>query len=186
MKVETTPIADLLVLTPEVFADERGYFFESYSTRTLEALGIKDEPTQMNQSFSKAGVLRGLHFQAPPFAQSKLVRCISGKLFDVAVDIRTGSPTLGKWYGLELSAENKKILYIPQGFAHGFLALTDCEMLYTCGNAHYEKSAEGGLRYNDLEINIAWPITTTPIVHERDLDFPSLSELKSPFTFASS
>lgn len=183
MKVEKTPIVDLLILEPDVFADDRGYFFESYSTRTLAALGVKDELAQMNQSFSKAGVLRGLHFQMPPFTQSKLVRCVRGVLFDVAVDLRVGSPSFGKWYGVELSAENKLMLYIPRGLAHGFLALADCEMLYTCGFAHYEKSAEGGLLYNDPNLNIAWPLTTAPNVHERDLAFPKLREFVSPFVF---
>lgn len=181
MIATATSIAGLLVLEPRVFADERGHFFEAYSQRALAESGVTESFVQMNQSFSKAGVLRGMHFQAPPFAQSKLVRCISGKLFDVAVDLRVGSPTFGQWFGVELSEENKKMLYVPAGFAHGFYALTDCEMLYLCGHSGYNKESEGGLRFDDPAIGIAWPLSGEPNCNERDRTWPLLKELRSPF-----
>jgi dTDP-4-dehydrorhamnose 3,5-epimerase len=183
MKTTATGIPGLLIVEPQVFNDERGFFFEAYSAAKFVALGIEPGVTQINQSFSKPGVLRGLHFQSPPHDQTKLVRCISGRLFDVAVDIRRGSPTYGKWFGLELSAENKKMLYVPSGFAHGFSALTDCELLYLCGKSGYDKASEGGLRYNDPEVGIVWPFDGQPLVNQRDASFPTLAELKTPFVY---
>jgi dTDP-4-dehydrorhamnose 3,5-epimerase len=184
MKVLETGIPGLHVIEPAVFEDERGHFFETFSKEKLAAHGIDADVAQINHSFSKKGVLRGLHFQAPPAAQSKLVRCVRGSLYDVAVDIRTGSPTYGKWFGLELSAENKRMLYIPAGFAHGFYALTDCELNYCCGGAGYAKAAEGGLRYDCADTAIAWPLEGAPLVNERDRTYPTLATLASPFVYA--
>lgn len=182
-KIETG-IHGLYVIEPRVFTDERGHFFETHNAKTFKALGIEAGITQINQSQSKKGVLRGLHLQAPPHDQSKLVRCIRGSIFDVAVDVRKGSPTFGKWFGLELSAENKKMLYVPTGFAHGFLSLEDSEMLYLCGNGAYDKASEGGVRWNDASVNIAWPtLDVAMIVNERDATWPDLSEATTPFVF---
>jgi len=183
MKTTVTGLPGLLVVEPDVFADERGFFFEAHSAAKFAVLGIEPGVQQINQSFSKQGVLRGLHFQAPPADQTKLIRCVSGRLYDVAVDIRAGSPTFGKWYGLELSAENKKMLYVPSGFAHGFLALTDCELLYLCGRSGYDKNAEGGLVWNDPAVGIVWPLDGSPLVNARDASFPGLDALKTPFVF---
>jgi len=183
MKTTETGIPGLLIVEPQVFTDERGFFFQAHSAAEFATLGIEPGVIQINQSFSKPGVLRGLHFQAPPHDQTKLVRCISGRLFDVAVDIRRGSPTYGKWFGLELSAENKKMLYVPSGFAHGFAALTDCELLYLCGRSGYDKSSEGGLRYNDPEVGIVWPYPGPLLVNARDQAFPTLATLDTPFVW---
>ncbi len=183
MKTTETGIPGLLVVEPEVFGDERGWFMEAHSAPKFAALGIEPGVAQINQSFSTAGVLRGLHFQVPPHDQTKLVRCVRGRLFDVAVDIRRGSPSYGKWFGLELSAENKKMLYVPSGFAHGFCALTDCEMIYLCGRSTYDKASEGGLVWNDPAVGIVWPLTAAPQVNQRDASFPKLADLNSPFVF---
>ncbi len=184
MKITETGIPGLLVLEPQVFGDERGWFMEAHHAGKFAELGIEPGVAQINQSFSTAGVLRGLHFQLPPHDQTKLVRCIRGRLFDVAVDIRRGSPTLGRWFGLELSAENKKMLYVPSGFAHGFYAVTDCELLYLCGRANYNKAAEGGLRYDDPAVGIVWPCAgREPQVNARDAAFPTLDRLATPFVF---
>ncbi|KPJ85887.1 hypothetical protein AMJ57_01380 [Parcubacteria bacterium SG8_24] len=178
-----TDIPDLVILEPQVFSDERGFFFEAHSAPKFEALGIEPGIVQINQSFSRRGVLRGLHFQAPPHDQTKLVRCISGRLWDVAVDIRRGSPTYGRWFGLELSPENRRMLYVPSGFAHGFCALEDCELLYLCGRSGYHKESEGGLRFDDPGLGIAWPLDGPPDANDRDRSYPTLSELESPFVF---
>lgn len=176
-----TGIDGLFVLEPTVFTDDRGHFFEAYSRERFQELGILDEQVQVNQSFSQAGVLRGLHFQAPPAGQSKLVRAVAGRIFDVAVDLRRGSPTFGRWYGVELSDENHRMLYIPKGFAHGFYAITACRMVYHCGHAGYQKDAEGGLRYDDPDVGIVWPFDGSPLVNERDASYPTLRDLRSPF-----
>lgn len=187
MKITETGIPGLVVVEPQVFGDDRGFFFEAHSAEKLAKLGIEPGVVQINQSSSKKGVLRGLHFQAPPFEQTKLVRCVRGSLWDVAVDIRRGSPTFGKWFGLELSDENKKMLYVPAGFAHGFYSLTDgCELLYLVGKSGYAKAAEGGVRYDDPAINIAWPFPEdagAPNVNERDRTFPLITAENTPFVF---
>lgn len=183
MKRIETGIPGLAIIEPQVFGDARGFFFEAYSASKFERLGIEPGVTQINQSFSAAGIVRGLHFQAPPQDQSKLVRCISGSLFDVAVDIRRGSPTYGKWFGVELSAENKRMLFVPSGFAHGFCALTDCELLYLCGIFGYDKASEGGLRYNDPSIGIEWPYDGELSGNERDLSFPDFDTFDTPFSY---
>jgi dTDP-4-dehydrorhamnose 3,5-epimerase len=184
MKKIETGIPGLFVIEPQVFADDRGYFFEAFSAPKLEALGVEPGVLQINQSSSKKGVLRGLHFQAPPFGQTKLVRCSRGRLHDVAVDIRRGSPTFGKWFGIELSEENKKMLYVPVGFAHGFYSLTEgCELLYLVGKSGYAKTAEGGVRFDDPAVAIEWPLEGAPLVNERDRTWPLISEATTPFVY---
>lgn len=178
MKIIETGIEGLLVVEPTVFEDERGWFQEAFSAPKLKEYDFQDSVIQANHSFSRAGVLRGLHFQRTPHEQSKIVRCLRGRLFDVAVDIRFGSVTYGQWFGLELSGENRKALIVPRGFAHGFYAIDDCELFYLCGNAAYSKESEGGLRFDDPELSIDWPLSGQPLVNERDRQFPVLSELK--------
>ena len=159
MKVTSLSIPDLLLIEPQVFGDERGFFFESFNQNEFEkALGHKINFVQDNHSKSVKGVLRGLHYQLPPKAQGKLVRVIHGEVFDVAVDIRKSSPTFGKWVGEILSADNKKQMWIPKGFAHGFVTLTDtAEFLYKTTD-FYSKEHEQAIRWNDETIGIQWPI----------------------------
>ena len=155
--VESCEIEGLKVITPKVFGDSRGYFFESYNKNDFVNAGITCEFVQDNQSSSKRGVLRGLHFQKN-FPQDKLVRCINGEVFDVAVDLRRDSKTFGKWFGVVLSAENKKQFFIPKGFAHGFLVLSDyAEFAYKCSD-FYHPDDEGGLIWNDPDIGVEWPL----------------------------
>lgn len=156
IKVSKAPIEGLYIIEPAVHGDERGYFMETYSKRDMLEAGLDLDFVQDNQSMSVKGVLRGLHFQKE-FPQGKLVRVIKGKVFDVAVDLRKGSSTYGKWFGVELSEENKKQFYIPEGFAHGFLVLSDvAEFCYKCTD-FYHPGDEGGLAWNDPEIGIQWP-----------------------------
>ncbi len=156
IKVTKCDIDGLVVIEPTVHGDERGYFMETYSQRDMAEAGLNMVFVQDNQSRSAKGVLRGLHFQKN-YPQGKLVRVIKGKVFDVAVDLRKGSKTYGKWYGVELSEENKKQFYIPEGFAHGFLVLSDvAEFCYKCTD-FYHPNDEGGLAWNDPDINIKWP-----------------------------
>jgi dTDP-4-dehydrorhamnose 3,5-epimerase len=184
MKITETGIPGLLVVQPQVFADERGHFFEAHSASKFASLGIEAGVVQINQSSSKKGVLRGLHFQAPPHDQTKLVRCGRGRLYDVAVDIRRGSPTFGKWFGIELTEDNKTMLYVPSGFAHGFYSLTDgCELVYLVGKNGYAKAAEGGVRFDDPAIGIDWPMDGGPLVNERDRTWPLVTADNTPFVF---
>ena len=164
--------------------DNRGYFAETYSHRKYLELGIDVEFVQDNPSFSReVGTLRGLHFQSPPHAQAKLVRCGSGAIFDVAVDIRRGSPTYGQWEGYELTAKNGDQLYIPVGFAHGFVTLEpDSEIVYKCSD-YYAPETEGAILWNDPDIGIDWPTDADPILSDKDAAAPLLSELESPFIF---
>lgn len=165
------------LITPKVAYDERGFFLESYTRNEFEKLGIKDEFVQDNHSLSIKNTLRGLHFQKEPYAQSKLVRCITGSILDVAVDIRKDSNTFGKHVKVVLSSEDKKMLYVPKGFAHGFLVLSDvAEVLYKVDN-FYSKEYESGIIWNDKELGIDWPITN-PILSEKDNGLPSFAELK--------
>lgn len=164
------------VIDPDVYGDERGYFYESYNREKFIALGIEDVFVQDNHSTSKKGTLRGLHFQHAPFPMAKLVRCTRGKVFDVAVDMRKDSPTFKKWIGVELSAENKKMFYIPAGCAHGFYVLEDCEFLYKSSNV-FHKELDAGVAYNDPEIGIEWPIQGDLIISERDQHQPSFAEV---------
>ena len=156
IKVSTCPIEGLYIIEPTVHGDARGYFMEAYNQHDMAEAGLDIKFVQENQSMSVKGVLRGLHFQKE-FPQGKLVRVISGRVFDVAVDLRSGSKTYGQWYGVELSAENKKQFYIPEGFAHGFLVLSDtAEFCYKCTD-FYHPGDEGGLAWNDPAVNIQWP-----------------------------
>ncbi|MEL6866607.1 MAG: dTDP-4-dehydrorhamnose 3,5-epimerase [Bacteroidota bacterium] len=159
-----TPIAGLIVFEPKVWKDDRGYFYESYNTQTFAAAGIDAVFVQDNQSLSTKGVLRGLHYQVAPFAQAKLVRVLEGEVLDVAVDIREESPTYGQHYSIRLSAENKKQLFIPRGFAHGFVVLSETAVFsYKCDN-FYAKEQEGGIRYNDPQLNIDWLLPADQLI----------------------
>ena len=183
MKFIPTPIPDLFVIEPRVFGDHRGYFFESYNADAFAKAGIKADFIQDNESFSSAGVLRGLHFQAPPKAQGKLIRVQRGRVLDVAVDIRKGSPTYGKHFTIELTGENKKMLWIPPGFAHGFATLEDeTVFLYKCTNT-YAPEQEGSLLWSDETIGIDWGIDS-PKLSEKDKIGPTFDSFESPFTYA--
>lgn len=174
----------LILIEPKRFGDHRGFFAETYSRRTFASLGVDIAFVQDNHSLSAAvGTVRGLHFQAPPHAQAKLVRCGRGAIFDVAVDIRRGSPTYGKWAGFTLSADNGAQLYIPKGFAHGFVTLeADSEIVYKCSE-YYSPEAEGALRWDDPDIGIEWPIKGNAILSEKDASAPLLADFYSPFAF---
>ena len=170
-------IKDVILVTPKVFGDNRGFFLESYQKSVFSKNGIDVEFVQDNHSKSTRGVLRGLHYQAKPFSQAKLVRCSKGKIFDVAVDIRPNSPTFKKWVGEILSEENKNMLFIPEGFAHGFVVLSDeAELLYKAGS-EYAPSADRGIRWNDPEINVKWNIDFEPVVSEKDAIQPFLKDI---------
>ena len=169
-------IPDVILIKPKVFGDERGFFMETYKRSDFERAGIKGEFLQDNHSRSRYGVLRGLHFQREPHAQAKIVRCIRGVIYDVAVDLRRDSPTFGKYVGVILSEYSRYMLYIPRGFAHGFLVLSDvAEVLYKVDNV-YAPEYEGGLIWNDEDISIEWPIDD-PILSEKDKKWPTLREL---------
>ncbi|EET2439316.1 TPA: dTDP-4-dehydrorhamnose 3,5-epimerase [Escherichia coli] len=180
MNVIKTEIPDVLIFEPKVFGDERGFFFESYNQRVFEeAVGRKVEFVQDNHSKSSKGVLRGLHYQLEPYAQGKLVRCVVGEVFDVAVDIRKWSPTFGKWVGVNLSAENKRQLWIPEGFAHGFFVLSEiAEFLYKTTN-YYNPKSERSIHWMDPELNISWPNTSELIISEKDKKALSFSNCES-------
>lgn len=184
MAFHPTDIPGLLVFEPRVFDDSRGYFYESYNAALFAKEGIDMQFVQDNQSKSSYGVIRGLHYQLPPHAQTKLVRALSGSILDVAVDIRQGSPTYGKVFTIELSAANKKQLFIPKGFAHGFSVLSEtAEVLYKC-DAFYNKESEGGIRYNDPALQIDWKIPAgKTIVSEKDEVNPLLADCKNSFVF---
>lgn len=180
-----TDFPGLIIFEPAVFEDDRGYFFESYNDNVFEERSIGPF-LQDNQSHSKYGVIRGLHYQLDPHAQAKLVRALSGSIWDVVVDIRQGSPTFGKTFSIELSAANKKQLYVPAGFAHGFSVLSEtADVLYKC-DAFYNKESEGGIRYNDAELNIDWKIPADKvIVSPKDLVSPSFADCRNNFEFQS-
>lgn len=169
-------ISDLILIEPVVFGDNRGFFFEFYKRSDFLKAGITEEFVQDNHSCSLKGVLRGLHFQKEPEAQGKLIRCIKGEIFDVAVDIRRDSPTFGRWVSVILSEENKKMLYIPPGFAHGFQVLSDmAEVIYKT-TKEYSPQHEAGIIWNDPQLNINWPIKE-PILSKRDMEWPSLNSI---------
>lgn len=178
MNVIQTAIPEVLIFEPKVFGDDRGFFFESFSQKIFEeSVGRKITFVQDNHSKSRKGVLRGLHFQKGSHAQGKLVRCTLGEVFDVAVDIRNNSPTFGKWVGVHLSAENKKQLWIPEGFAHGFVTLSEtAEFLYKATN-YYAPSAEGSILWSDEIIGIEWPITQPPELSVKDAVAPRLEQV---------
>ena len=184
MPFHKTEFPGLLVFEPTVFQDNRGYFFESYNEKSFRNENIELRFVQDNQSSSSFGVVRGLHYQLNPHAQTKLVRVLSGTILDVAVDIRENSPTFSKAFSIELSSENKKQLLIPPGFAHGFSVLSDrAEVFYKC-DSFYSKESETGIRYNDPLLNINWKIPAEKIiVSEKDQQLPLLAESKSNFVF---
>jgi dTDP-4-dehydrorhamnose 3,5-epimerase len=173
INVTTTAIADLLIIEPKIFGDERGFFYESYNERVFRQLtGLTVNFVQDNHSRSTRGVLRGLHYQLPPAAQGKLVRCVVGEVFDVAVDIRKQSPTFGRWVGLHLSADNKRQFWIPPGFAHGFVVLSEtAEFLYKT-TEYYQPQYDRGIRWNDPDLAITWPLHGTPQLSEKDCTAP--------------
>lgn len=182
MNIEQTFIKDLNILTPDVFEDDRGYFFEAYSKTKFNDLGIDIDFVQDNQSFSKKGTLRGLHYQNPPFAQTKLVRVLEGEIIDVAVDLRKDSLTYGKHFSVKLTAENKKQLLIPQGFAHGFSVLSETAVvIYKC-DEFYNKPSEGGIRFDDPSLNIDWGMDLDDaIVSEKDRILTFINNCNSLF-----
>lgn len=181
-------IPEVLTISPTIFGDERGYFFESFNEDLFNRVtGLDFHPIQDNESKSCKGVIRGLHFQRPPYAQAKLVRVVKGAVYDIAVDIRFGSPTYGQHTGVLLTADNHKQFFIPRGFAHGFIALEDDTVFqYKCDN-YYNKDSEGAILYNDETINIPWELLggrdLTPIVSEKDQKNKPLSELVTPFVY---
>ena len=180
MNIELTSLPGVMVLTPVRHGDARGFFSESWNKARLAEHGLNPEFVQDNHSMSGAvGTLRGLHFQAPPYAQGKLVRCGRGAFYDVAVDIRRGSPSYGQWVGVELSFENGKQLWVPEGFAHGFVTLQpDTEICYKCTN-YYNGAADGGVRWDSCGID--WPLHGEPILSGKDEVAPALAEFDSPF-----
>ena len=181
------PIPGLKVITPDRHGDHRGFFSEVWNQRGFSELGVDIAFVQDNISFSaQAGTVRGLHYQSPPHAQVKLVRCGRGRLFDVAVDIRKGSPTFGNWFGIELSFENARQLLVPAGFLHGFMTCeADTEISYKCSD-YYAPEAEGTIRWDDPEIGIEWPLSGTPILSGRDAEAAPLASLDSPFLWQGS
>jgi len=183
LTVETTSLPDVLVITPRRFTDGRGFFEEIWNARNLAKAGVTIGFVQDNHSLSRsAGTIRGMHFQAPPNAQAKLVRCGRGRIFDVAVDIRRGSPHYGQWFGIELSFENGKQLLVPEGFLHGFMTLEpDCEIVYKCSD-FFAPESEGTVLWNSCGVD--WPdLNAPPVLSDRDSDAPTLAEFKSPFEF---
>lgn len=175
-----TGIESLVIIEPDVFGDHRGYFKESYSKPAFEQIGIDADFVQDNVSFSSGGILRGLHFQAPPHAQGKLVTVLQGEALDVAVDIRNGSPTYGQYRSVVLNGENHRMFYVPPGFAHGFLVTSEtCYFCYKCTGT-YNREAEGGLLWNDPTLNIDWGIET-PTLSDKDKVYPSFKDFDSPF-----
>lgn len=171
ISVKGTSINGLFIIEPEVFGDNRGFFMESWNYRDFSQIA-QVSFVQDNHSRSKKGVVRGLHFQLPPHAQAKLVRCLVGSIYDVAVDIRRSSPTFGQWVGVELSAENKKQFWIPEGFAHGFVALTDYAEVFYKTNEYWYKECEGSIRWDDPVLDIQWPIDESPCLSEKDMKAP--------------
>jgi dTDP-4-dehydrorhamnose 3,5-epimerase len=175
-------IPEVVIVVPKVFGDARGFFLEFYKHSEFAQAGIREHFVQDNHSKSLKGVLRGLHYQKHPHAQGKLVRCLTGRIFDVAVDIRKGSPSFGKWVGVELTAENNSMLYVPPGFAHGFLVLSDsAEVLYKC-TAEYASADDRGIIWNDPDIGIQWPLSN-PVLSEKDKVHPPLRSADNNFTF---
>ncbi|PGM56737.1 dTDP-4-dehydrorhamnose 3,5-epimerase [Bacillus sp. AFS053548] len=184
MKITETFIKGIVVIEPTVFGDHRGWFMETYNDSKMKDFGMDLNFVQDNQSFSASkGTLRGLHYQLPPKAQTKLVRCTRGSIFDVAVDIRKGSPTYGKWFGIELSAENKKQLFIPKGFAHGFMTLTDdAEVQYKVDEL-YSPECDRGILWNDPVIQVQWPINISPLLSAKDKNAPLLKDAENNFFY---
>ena len=182
LRVTATPLDGLRVVEIEYFKDERGFLVESWNKKDFAAAGLTDEFVQENHSASVAGVIRGMHYQNMSAPLAKLVRCTVGRILDVAIDLRASSPTFGKWFSVELSAENKKLVYIPVGFAHGYATLSDyCEVQYK-QTGYYRPDAEGGIAWNDPEIRIAWP-ADNPVLSKRDQHLPSFREYRDKPAF---
>jgi dTDP-4-dehydrorhamnose 3,5-epimerase len=185
MPFHTTDIPGLLIFEPKVFEDSRGYFFEAYNQEVFRQGGVKQQFVQDNQSKSSYGVIRGLHYQLHPHAQYKLVRALEGTILDVAVDIRKGSPTFGNYFSIELSAENKRQLLVPAGFAHGFSVLSETAIVFYKCDALYNKESEGGIRYNDPSLRIDWKIPSgKEMVSDKDLQQPLFENCRNNFEFA--
>lgn len=184
MKITPTPLPGVVVLTPQRFEDSRGFFSESWNEKRMAEVNLDYEFVQENHSFSvQAGTVRGLHFQTPPYAQDKLVRCGRGSLFDVAVDIRVGSPTFGQWVSEELSFENGKQLLLPKGVLHGFMTLTnECEIIYKC-TQYYAPEADYTVAWGDPEIGIRWPDVGPVVLSPKDAKATSFADLNSPFVY---
>ena len=185
LRVQKTALPEVLVITPPRFKDDRGFFAETWNHRTMEAAGLQYDFVQDNHSLShEVGTVRGLHFQSPPHAQAKLVRCGRGRLFDVAVDIRRGSPTFGKWVGEELSFENGKQLLIPAGFLHGFVTREpDTEVIYKCSD-YYAPECDGAVRFDDRHIGIDWGLNVAEaVLSEKDSAAPYLEDFDTPFSY---
>lgn len=185
MQIEPTALPGVMILTPARFGDARGFFSESWNRARMAAAGFDLDFVQDNHSLSaKAGTIRGLHFQAPPQPQAKLVRCGQGRLYDVAVDIRAGSPTYGHWVGVELSAENGRQLLIPAGFLHGFVTREDgTEVIYKCTD-YYAPDCDGGIRWDDPMIGIDWGLgDLAPVLSDKDAKAPLLADFQTPFSF---
>lgn len=183
MEIINTDINEVKVVKPQVFGDNRGWFYESYSYEKLKALGIETVFIQDNRSYSaQKGTLRGIHFQKSPWAQTKLICCTRGKILDVAVDLRKGSPTYLKWVSVELSEENKYMLYIPKGFGHGFVTLTDdVEVLYKV-DEYYNRESDRSIRFDDKEIGVDWGIIS-PVLSQKDLSAPLLCDSDVDFVY---
>ena len=180
MKINKTIIEDLLIIEPQLFKDDRGFFYESYNKNNLDKV-INVFFVQDNESKSKKGVVRGLHFQLPPFEQTKLVRCVSGKILDVVVDLRTNSKTYGKSFSIELSSENNKQIFIPVGFAHGFQVLSEEAIVNYKVDEYYNPDSDSGIIWNDKDLSIDWNSDIKPILSKKDLKLDLFKNLKSPF-----
>jgi dTDP-4-dehydrorhamnose 3,5-epimerase len=184
LKVTKTTLEGVIIVEPNIFGDHRGWFMENYSKGNFHDVGINTNFVQDNHSFSATkGTLRGLHYQLNPKAQTKLIRCTRGAIFDVAVDIRKGSPTFGKWFGIELNEENKKQLLVPRGFAHGFITLSnDVEVQYKVDEL-YAPECDRGILWNDPSIGIKWPIKIAPVLSSKDENAPMLDQAEINFTY---
>lgn len=184
MKITPTKLDGVMIIQPDYFGDHRGWFMETYNSSNFTKYGLDINFVQDNQSYSaRKGTLRGLHYQLNPKAQSKLIRCTRGAIFDVAVDIRKGSPNYGEWYGLELSESNKTQLFIPKGFAHGFITLTDdTEVQYKCDEI-YSPEFDQGIIWNDPQINVIWPSKVIPILSDKDANAPLLIHANNNFVY---
>ena len=180
MKVNKTFIEDLLIIEPQLFKDDRGFFYESYNKNNLDKV-VNVIFVQDNESKSNKGVIRGLHFQKPPYAQTKLIRCISGSILDVAVDLRKNSKTYGKSFSVELSSENNKQLFVPKGFAHGFQVISDEAIVNYKVDNFYNPKSDSGIIWNDKDLSIDWNLDIKPVISLKDLKLISFKELKSPF-----
>ena len=180
MKISKTFINDLLVIKPQLFKDDRGFFYESYNKKNLDKI-IKIAFVQDNHSKSNRGVVRGLHFQKPPFEQTKLVRCVSGKILDVVVDLRKNSKTYGKSFSIELSSDNNKQLFVPKGFAHGFQVLSETASVNYKVDNFYNPKSDSGIIWNDKDLLIDWNLDIKPVLSAKDLKLISFKDLKSPF-----